>query len=52
MYFNIKSTANTYMSGVIFLAFPQNTLMTTYETTPKAIPSEMLYISGMQSKHI
>lgn len=39
-----------YISGLTFLAFPANTLITTYEITPIAIPSEMLYVSGIVSK--
>ena len=52
MYLRTNNNARTYISGVIFLAFPQNTLITTYEITPNAIPSEMLYIRGMQSKQM
>jgi len=44
----MNSNASTYISGVIFLAFPATRLTITYEITPTAIPSEMLYISGIQ----
>ena len=51
MYFRTKSTARIYISGVIFLYFPHTRLITTYEITPTAIPSEMLYMSGIQIRH-
>ena len=51
MYFRTKSTARIYISGVIFLYFPHTRLITTYEITPTAIPSAMLYISGIQIRH-
>ena len=41
-YFNTNNTARIYISGVIFFAFPQNMLITTYEITPNTIPSEIL----------
>ena len=36
----MNSNASTYISGVIFLAFPATRLTITYEITPTAIPSE------------
>lgn len=47
MYLRTKRTANTYISGLIFFAFPASKLITTYEIVPIAIPSEMLYVSGI-----
>lgn len=41
-YFSTKSTASTYISGVISLRFPQTRFITTYEIIPREIPSEML----------
>ena len=49
-YFAINSTVKMYIRGVTFFALPQHTLMIVYEITPIAIPSEMLYIRGMQRK--
>ena len=42
MYFSTKSTARTYMRGATSFALPVAVLITTYEITPKQIPSEML----------
>ena len=42
IYFNTNRIAKRYISGAIFFALPQATLIITYEITPKAIPSEML----------
>ena len=42
IYFNTNKIAKIYISGVIFLALPQQRLITTYEITPNTIPSEML----------
>lgn len=47
IYLQTNSTASIYINGFTFFAFPQNTLITTYEITPSAIPSEILYISGI-----
>ena len=41
-YFSTKSTASTYISGVISLRFPQTRFITTYEIIPREMPSEML----------
>ena len=49
-YFNTNNTAKIYISGVIFFALPETRLITTYEITPMAIPSEMLYINGIAIK--
>lgn len=42
-----KRIARMYISGVIFFALPHTRLITTYEIHPTAIPSEMLYMSGI-----
>ncbi len=42
IYLRTKSTASTYMSGVIFFAFPAATFKSTYEMIPIDIPSEIL----------
>ena len=44
MYFRMNSTVRTYISGVIFfyLALPDSRLISVQETTPIAMPSEML----------
>ena len=47
IYLHTNNTASIYIKGLTFFAFPQNTLITTYDITPSAIPSEMLYISGI-----
>ena len=51
-YLAIKSTASIYIRGVIFLALPPTRLSTTYEITPKAIPSEIEYINGIAKMQI
>ena len=54
IYFKINSTASIYIRRLIFLffAFPVTRLMTTYEITPKEIPSEILYINGIAMMQI
>ena len=51
-YLAIKRTASIYIRGVIFLALPPTRLSTTYEITPKAIPSEIEYINGIAKMQI
>ena len=51
-YLATKRTASTYIRGVIFLALPPTRLSTTYEITPKAIPSEIEYINGIAKMQI
>ena len=51
-YLAIKRTASIYIRGVIFFALPPTRLSTTYEITPKAIPSEIEYINGIAKMQI
>ena len=41
MYFRMKRTARMYITGVIFLKFPQIMFITTYVIIPRRIPFEI-----------
>ena len=45
--FRIKSTVRIYITGVIFLKFPQITFIRTYVIIPIRIPFEIEYVSGI-----
>ena len=47
MYFRMKRTARMYITGVIFLKFPQMRFISTYEIIPRRIPLEIEYESGI-----
>lgn len=49
IYFNINNTVSTYINTLTFFSFalPDTRLTIVHEITPIAMPSEMLYASGI-----